>query len=92
MTETSVIVSLLGAISSVFGSHFLSIYGIFQRNTMKTAAGSFQMHVELACSGTLCFVLIIKIIIRLHVDTTRSIKEKSKDPITFPSFPDLSSQ
>lgn len=95
MTETSVIVSLLGAISSVFGSHFLSIYGIFQRNTMKTAAvlyTSFQKHVELACSGTLCFVLIIKIIIRLHVDTIRSIKEKSKDPITFPSFPDLSSQ
>jgi len=29
MTETSVILSLLGAVSSVFGSHFLSIYRIF---------------------------------------------------------------
>lgn len=29
MTETSVILSLLGAVSSVFRSHFLSIYGIF---------------------------------------------------------------
>lgn len=48
MTETSVILSLLGAISSVFGSHFLSIYGIFQRNTMKTAAGLYIL--SKACS------------------------------------------
>ncbi len=74
MTETSVILSLLGAISSVFGSHFLSIYEIFQRNTMKTAAGLYI--ISKACwigflwNIVFC-ILIIKIIILLHVDTIK---------------------